>query len=195
MKDELKNWQQSWRQEKAPLQDHNTILQMLNKMEASANRERGLILLAFVLTIGFLIWVLPLFQSAYFITGFSLIALAMVILIVRLFMHKLKPANRFDLLNNKAFLQQQIKSLRWRMRTTAVYMWVYAFLLIAGINIIYLDALSDLSLSGRMVAHGGASLFILIIFGLGVRKRLKKYRQELLPLINTLKDMQQATEG
>ncbi len=195
MKDELKNWQQSWQQEEAPLPDSNTLLQMLNKMEAKASRERVLILLAFVLTIGFLIWVLPLFQSAYFITGFSLIALAMVILLIRLFMHKLRPVNRIDLLDNKTFLQQQIKSLRWRMRTTAVYMWVYAFLLMAGINIVYLDALSDLSLSGRLVAHGGASLFILIIFGWGVRKRLKKYRQELLPLITTLEDMQQATEG
>ena len=195
MKDELKNWQQSWQQEEAPLPDSNTLLQMLNKMEAKASRERVLILLAFVLTIGFLIWVLPLFQSAYFITGFSLIALAMVILLIRLFMHKLRPVNRIDLLDNKTFLQQQIKSLRWRMRTTAVYMWVYAFLLMAGINIVYLDALSDLSLSGRLVAHGGASLFILIIFGWGVRKRLKKYCQELLPLITTLEDMQQATEG
>ena len=194
MKDELKNWQQNWQQEKAPLPDSNTLLQMLNKMEARASRERVLILLAFVLTIGFLIWALPLFKSAYFITGFSLIALAMVILLVRLFMHKLKPANRIDLLDNKAFLQQQIKSLRWRMRTTAVYMWVYAFLLMAGINIVYFDALSDLSITGRLWAHGCASLFIIVIFVWGVRRRMKKYRQELLPLIEALEDMQQVAE-
>ena len=75
------------------------------------------------------------------------------------------------------------------MLITSRYMWIYAFLLLAGINIGYLEAIENLDIEVRFLIHLTISGLLIFFFYKAIQKRKRKNSAELVPLIDLLKSM------
>jgi membrane associated rhomboid family serine protease len=65
----------------------------------------------------------------------------------------------------------------------------YGLILILAINLGYLVVLEPLSIGIQISIHLGGSLMIVVIMFFTIRRKSKKYDQELKPIIESLEQM------
>lgn len=193
MDKEFQDLQKLWQaQESAPI-DIQGLIQDLNKIEQQSRKERiylkwaipGTAFVLLALAFG-----LPQVFMTYII-GISMIILGMFMIYYLLYTQRMEKIKENQKISNKEFLEIQIAKLRQRMRVTSHYMWVYALLLIGGINIAYLGALSAMEMPQRWMAHVGVTVVMIILFYITIRIRMKKYGDEIIPLITKLESLKE----
>lgn len=68
-------------------------------------------------------------------------------------------------------------------------MWIYAILLVVGLNVGYIEALKEMSLLLRIGAHFIVTILLLVGVRRGINKRMEKYQNEIVPLIKKLNEI------
>ena len=66
-----------------------------------------------------------------------------------------------------------------------LFRWFVLFIII-GINLFYFDLLEDINLNLRLIYHFSITVFMVIMFLLGLKFREKKFKREFQPLIDEL---------
>ena len=87
-----------------------------------------------------------------------------------------------------------IKKLKYRKFLMIYVMPMYGLLLITGINLVYIDVISELSSTLRWVIHLSVSGILAVFFIVQIARRLKKERREIDPLIEELQAMKEGLE-
>lgn len=187
MENELKEWQDLWQDQKLTHPDARDVIQRLAKVDRRDKIERWILVLVFPLTIFLLFSVLPNWDSIYYLIGISLMAIGMLMIIYLNFKNKFDKMPDVAVLNSKSFLKSQIEKLNAKIRITSKYMWVYAFFILAGINVAYLEALSPLSIPIRLAMHFFVTIPMIIGMYFGIKGRMKKYEKDVKPLIRDLR--------
>lgn len=185
MENPLEDWSKLWQSRQAPDGVDHLIAQ-LKKVEQAGKKERRIFIITVPLTLIFLAAVLPWLQSAYYLWAIALIATGMLLLVFQLYRSRMDPVNDKSLYQNPLSVDAPLKALRRRMYTTNVYMWVYSFFILAGVNVGYLQVLNSLGTGTRILIHFVMTALLLVGMYLGIKKRQVKNSGELEPLIQQL---------
>ncbi len=192
---ELDDLQRLWQGQASdsPLPDPEQTLSGIQEFHRKVRRERRSMMISFTCTFLFLSATFWILHSPFYVIGVFLVFGAMGFLLDMMWKNKLSNnGSRFEL-SNQDFLNASIDFIQKRRAITTRSMPVYAFLLILGINVGYIDILElmDLPLLGRLGIHIGLSLIMAFLFGVGVKKHLEKFDDKLAPLLANLKKLQQ----
>jgi hypothetical protein len=189
---ELDDLQQLWQGQSTdqPIPDPEQTLSGIRQFHEKVRREKRGMTISFVFTLLFLSGTFWMYREPLYIIGILTIFAAMAFLLILMWKNKLGMAGNSFELSNQAFLSANIEFIQNRRAITTRYMPIYAFLLILGINIGYIDLLGlmDLHLLARVGIHVGLSLMMLLFFRIGVKKHLKKLDQQLEPLLAGMKE-------
>lgn len=191
MEQDISNLQNLWKEEKSSYFDLNKLITQLNKIEKKGKLERIVLLISVPITIVILATLLPLFSNQNYLISILLMSLGMLMILIQTFRSKNNLIKNEHELNNQNYIETLIVKLKERMLTTSRYMWVYALLLITGLNIGYIDILEkfNIPLSAKIITHFMLSGVMLYLFYYGISKRKKKNNDEILPLINLLENL------
>lgn len=190
MDDELKELQDLWQGQKASPRDIQELIGELNGLEAKLRKEKRKLLVLFPTTMLVLIALLAILPKApLYIAGISLIGLAMLMVLFLSYRNSFPPVSQQQDMSNEVFLQETIDKLMARKLLTSRYMWIYTALLVLGLNIGYIDVLSEAGLTFRILGHGFVSIFLPIGNYFAIKKRMAKYEEELDPLIEQLESL------
>ncbi|GEM_PF-1621202 len=185
----LKEMQAMWQAQNVEVPDATILVKQLQKIDRRAKVERYIMLFTAPLTTLFLLWLLPVLESMYSLVAVVLIGSGMYMVLQQA--DKAKPGNLAKKLDfsNRSFIESQIGKLRQLILIASKYMWFYTGMLIAGINLGYIDALADYSMETRVTVHVSLSVTILFFMYFSIKKRLQKYGREIVPLIDRLESV------
>ncbi|MCK0132490.1 hypothetical protein MWU59_13355 [Flavobacteriaceae bacterium F08102] len=191
MEKDITNWQNLWKVEKSTPLDLSKLITHLNKIEKKGKLERIVLLIAVPTTIIVLASLLPLLSNIYYLLSIVLISFGMIMILIQSFRSKYSLISNDAELNNHKYIKNLIHKLKQRMLTTSRYMWVYAFFLILGINIGYIDILQnfDITLIVRIIIHivfTGIMFYLMYYF---IEKRKKENNREIFPLVDFLENL------
>ncbi len=189
MKDDLNNWKELYQQKKAKGIDTNALLAGFNKMEKKHRRERIFLTIVFPVTILLLINVMPSISNMYYLGGVILMSMSMLYLLWMIYRNKFSTIEVSQDFTNKAFIENKISKLKNRILLTSRDMWIYAILLVLGINVAYIEALHYFEMPIRILSHAGVSGLMLGGFYFGIKKKLKEYDLEIIPMIEQLESL------
>ncbi|NAS32071.1 hypothetical protein GTQ40_13880 [Flavobacteriaceae bacterium R38] len=189
MEQDIADWKNLWEEEKSSPINLDNLTKQLVKIEKKNKRDRILILITFPFTLIVLATILPLFKSYYYLFSIACICIGMLIILVQLYKSKIKKYSDEKDFNNQEFIKSNIKSLKESVITTSKYMWIYTALFLLGLNIGYIEILKSLDLLVRILIHSGVTLTILLFMYSGIKKRNKKNKKEILPLIDELQNL------
>lgn len=102
----------------------------------------------------------------------------------------LKKADHIQV-DSYTYITKAIQKLRYRKLFSRYIIPLYSLLLVTGINLVYVDVLSDYSMIWRLMIHFAVSLAIAVFVVLEFRKRIKKQRNEIDPMIVDLKSVKE----
>lgn len=191
MNDDLNKWKGLYQQKTAKEIDTNALLEGFNKMEKKHRRERIFLTIVFPITILALIKVMPSISNPFYLGAIVLIALSMLFLLTMFYRNKFSSIELSQDFNNKTFIENKISKLKNRILLTSRDMWIYAILLILGINVCYIEALHYFSWPIRILGHVGVSGLMLGGFYFGIKKKMKEYDLEIVPLIEQLEALRE----
>ncbi|WP_289043511.1 hypothetical protein [uncultured Olleya sp.] len=191
MEKDITNWQNLWKVEKSTPLDIIKLVENLNKIKKKGNLERIIILITIPITIVFLAILLPLFSNTNYLISIALISIGMLIILIQSYRSKYNFIINDAELNNQTYIKNLIHKLKQRMLTTSRYMWIYAFFLILGLNIGYIDILQNFNatLIVRIIIHiifTGVMFYLMFYF---IEKRKKENNKEILPLVDFLENL------
>ncbi|CAM1343007.1 hypothetical protein [Tenacibaculum amylolyticum] len=191
MEKEFTQWQNLWKQKAASPLDIEKLIDSLNQMEKKGKLERIILLIAIIGTFVLLAILLPILSNFYYATSFSLIGFGMLLILFQVYKSKLPVIQNNIELTNHAYVQTLIKKLTRKMRITSIYMWIYTFLLISGMNIGYIEILQNFeaTFSIKVLVH--LLLSSVLLFGMyySIQKRKQKNTAEIAPLIQLLESL------
>lgn len=191
MEQEISNWQNLWKEKKSSSLDINLLIKQLNNIEKKEKLERIVLLITVPITLIILATNLSIFSNTYYLISIILIGLGMLMILLQTYRSKNNLIENNSELNNRKYIETLIFKLKERILTTSRYMWIYAFLLISGLNIGYIDILEkfNLPLSARIITHFVLTGIMCYLFYYGISKRKKKHKKEILPLIKLLENL------
>lgn len=181
--------QQLWQSQKAESFDLSGLIEGLKKTEQKQKRERISITVITPVTLAFLFYFMPWQESNLILVSLIVIAVAMIWVGWLSFSSMLKPSDNSESFSNKKYIKSQLDKLRQRYKIASRYMYFYAFLLAAAINVGYFVLLAPLSDTIRISAHVGVTLMIFAIIHFTVKMRIKKYNKTLRPLMEQLEKL------
>jgi len=186
MDNDLDKWKDLWGAQKSEPLDLEEMIGGLNKIESKSKRERLILAIVFPLTIGILLFALPVDESIYYLICLVCIFIAMIMIFLQMYQSRIQDLGRNTSLSNHEFIQDTIKRLKSKKLTTSFYMWIYTVLLLVGINVGYLEVLKDFESFLRISIHLILSLTMLGFMYFSIRKRVKKNDREIQPIIDEL---------
>lgn len=185
--DDIKN---IWQNIKSETGELDKLTAELKRLERKSKRERVAVLTLFPLTIVALIVLLPFLTNVYYLVAILMAAAGMLMILFQMYLSKIKLNTNESNLSNKEYVDSIIKALHRKMRITSKYIWFYTFLLIAGINIGYVDAIGEMNLTIRIMVHFILSTLLGWFMYSAIRKRNENNKREILPLIKKLELIQ-----
>lgn len=181
--------QQLWQSQKASNFDIQGLISGLKKTEEKQRKERIAIAIITPSTLVFLFAVMPWGESKAILFSLLVIAAAMLWVGWLSFSSALKPSDDSASFSNKAYIETQLTKLKQRYKIAGTYMYFYAFLLAAAINVAYFVLLEPLSATIRISTHLGLTVMIFVVMHISIRRRIKKYDQSLKPIMEQLEKM------
>lgn len=125
-------------------------------------------------------------NSIFFSAGVIWILLVMVAFMMLYWKKQFRHKSLNLKLNTVDLLESAIQKLNEQKRLFSRYFPLLAIALLLGLNILYLDLLAEKDLLYRVLFHLGMSVFLMVVFALGLRIRKRKFRKEYQPLIDEL---------
>lgn len=190
MDDFINELQNTWSKATPSEKNIDSILKEILNQEKKERRTRIFLLIAAPLTIISLIILLPVAQSLYYQLAIVLIALAMIFLILQFQLSRIESPKDAYIESTADYVKTLLNKYEQKMNITRTYMWIYTVLLISGLNIGYIEALNDLNFQLRIAIHFAISVVLFWFMYSGIRKKIKKNNQELLPVKNKLEEIQ-----
>lgn len=190
MDDFINELQNTWSKATPSKKNIDSILKEILNQEKKERRTRIFLLIAAPLTIISLIILLPVAQSLYYQLAIVLIAVAMIILILQFQLSRIESPKDAYIESTADYVKTLLNKYEQKMNITRTYMWIYTVLLISGLNIGYIEALNDLNFQLRIAIHFAISVVLFWFMYSGIRKKIKKNNQELLPVKNKLEEIQ-----
>lgn len=181
--------QQLWQSQKASNFDIQGLISGLKKTEEKQRKERIAIAIITPSTLVFLFAVMPWGESKAILMSLLVIAAAMLWVGWLSFSSALKPSDDSESFSNKSYIETQLAKLKQRYKIAGTYMYFYAFLLAAAINVSYFVLLEPLSATIRISAHLGITVMMFVVMHISIRRRIKKYDQTLKPIMEQLEKM------
>jgi len=89
-------------------------------------------------------------------------------------------------------IESKIKTER---KLFTVYLPVILIIVILGINMMYIDFLSELETRTRIFYHGILTVSMLIAFLLGLSVRIRRFKKRFLPLLNRIQKLKSALDN
>jgi membrane protein implicated in regulation of membrane protease activity len=182
--------QNIWQNIKSETGELDELTAELKRLERKSKRERVAVLTLFPLTIVALIVLLPFLTNVYYLVAILMASAGMLMILFQMYLSKIKLNKKESNLSNKEYVDSIIKALHRKMRITSKYIWFYTFLLIAGINIGYVDAIGEMNLTIRIMVHFILSTLLGWFMYSAIRKRNENNKREILPLIKKLELIQ-----
>ena len=124
-----------------------------------------------------------------------IIAFAMVWVLGMAFRSKLSKSDSSELFSNEEYLKSQIAKLGYRYQIAKKYMYIYAVLLVLALNISYYVLLEPLNTLTRIGIHLVLTLSIAGFMHWQMRRKVRKYDRELLPIIQQMEEMLEKKTG
>lgn len=182
--------QKTWHMAKYEPTDLNQLVFHLNRMESKSKRERILLLILFPLTITVLFLLLPFTKSYYYLMAILLIGIGMLMILFQMYQSKINHHLSIDTLNSKEFINSLIVKYQRKIQITSRYMWIYAILFILGLNCGYIEILKETTLFNRIFVHFALTGIFTSFMYSAIRKRNRKNKREILPLLENLYKIQ-----
>lgn len=189
MNKDIKDLQDLWQGEQSSPTDQQQLIDNLNSVEKKAKRERWMMLVTFFVTIVILLFILPVMESWYYLFSITILGFAMLMIIFLVHRTKFHSLSNGKDFSNQQFITSHIQKLKDKITIASKYMWVYGILITAGINVGYLEALKEMTLSSRVGYHVLATVLILAAMCYGVKKKMDEYSEEVTPLISQLNEL------
>jgi|AntRauMFilla1563_2_1112583.scaffolds.fasta_scaffold02864_2 Flp pilus assembly protein TadB len=186
METNFDNIQKLWQNQKAKEFDLPSLISQMKRVEKKQKKEWIIVISLTPITVIFLSFVLPWRESLLGTLSIILVALGMAWVIWLSAKSRLKSIDDSERYSNQEFIQSQLKKLKLRYTILRKHMISYGLVIALAINIGYLVTLAPLSLPIRIAAHVGATLFIFTVMWITIRRKRKKYDQELKPIIEDL---------
>jgi len=186
MENNFEDIQKLWQRQKANEFDLPSLINQMKRIEERQKRELIIGISLTPITVIFLAFVLPWRESLQGALSIILVALGMAWVIWLSAKSRLKSIDNSERFNSQEFIQSQLKKLRLRYIILKKHMITYGLIISLAINIGYLVTLEPLSLPIRIAAHVGATLLVFTIMWITIRRKRKKYDQELKPIIEDL---------
>lgn len=102
-----------------------------------------------------------------------------------------KSSNLNHNLPQKEFIKDAISQMRrQKILFVRLFRW-FVFFMIVGINLLYIDLLADLEIMQRLIFHFAITLFLIVIFLMGLKIRERKFNKEFQPLIDELESIKE----
>jgi hypothetical protein len=186
MENNFEDIQKLWQRQKANEFDLPSLINQMKRIEERQKRELIIGISLTPITVIFLAFVLPWRESLQGALSIILVALGMAWVIWLSAKSRLKSIDNSERFNSQEFIQSQLKKLRLQYTILKKHMITYGLIISLAINIGYLVTLEPLSLPIRIAAHVGATLLVFTIMWITIRRKRKKYDQELKPIIEDL---------
>lgn len=181
--------QQLWQSQKAKNIDLQALIEQLKTTEKKQKLEWMISIVCLPLTVIFLVTVLPLKDSLLGTVTLILLSLAMGWVLWLNSKSLLRPVENSEAYSQKEYVQEQLKKLTLRGQIIQKHMVSYGLILILAINLGYLEVLSPLETEFRILSHLGATLLIIIIMWVTLRKKRKAFAAESGPAIRQLEKL------
>lgn len=189
MNKDIKDLQGLWQGEQSSPTDQQQLIDNLNNVEKKAKRERWMMLTTFFVTIAILLFILPIMESWYYLFSIAILGFAMLMIIFLVYRTKFHSLSNGKKFSTQQFITSHIQKLKDKITIVSKYMWIYGILIAAGINVGYLEALKEMTLSSRIGYHILATVLILAAMCYGIKKKMDKYNEEIAPLISQLNEL------
>ncbi|WP_192350614.1 hypothetical protein [Algoriphagus sp. Y33] len=195
MENSFEDIKKLWQTQKSVEFDLTSLMAGLKKTETKQRRERIFMLIITPLTIGLLFWSMPWRESRGIEISLYIIAFAMVWVLGMAFRSKLSKSDSSELFSNEEYLKSQIAKLGYRYQIAKKYMYIYAVLLVLALNISYYVLLEPLNTLTRIGIHLVLTLSIAGFMHWQMRRKVRKYDRELLPIIQQMEEMLEKKTG
>jgi len=200
----INQWQAIWQSQQAvPSKDSDESASIAGLIQRLGRLEKKQYRLNRIKTVALVLILLP--YSIYLVTmvdisSLALFGLGWILLITTAFMifywKKQFRLNGLDFsLSSNNFLEHIFENLEFQKKMFQLYFPVFAFLLLMGVNIIYLGLVGPMSVQSRIMFHLSASLFIVLATVIGLRIRKIRFSKEYQPLIDEVNTIQQDLKG
>lgn len=190
---EFDDLQHIWQGQKADVElpAAEETLAGIRQLQKSVRRERRMITYTFLSTFVVLGGTTLIYPRLFFVVGIVIVILAMTIIMWLFWKNKEAESGAGFEASNRQFLEKNIRFMQKRREITSHYMPLYAFLLILGLNVSYIDLLQEMGLEigVRIALHLGFSLLMALFFYIGIKKHLHKFDKKVQPLIDGLRKM------
>jgi hypothetical protein len=181
--------QQLWQSQKAKNIDLSGLIQQLKATEKKQKLEWIIGVVCLPITVIFLVMVLPLKDSLLGTLTLILLSLAMGWVLWLNSKSLLRTVDDSDAYSQKDYLQSQLNKLNLRGKIIQKHMISYGLILILAINLGYLEVLSPLATELRILAHLGATLLVIGVMWVTLRKKRKAFEAESRPAIRQLEKL------
>jgi len=190
---EFDDLQHIWQGQKADVElpAAEETLAGIRQLQKRVRRERRMITYTFLSTFVVLGGTTLIYPRLFFVVGIVIVILAMTIIMWLFWKNKEAESGAGFEASNRQFLEKNIRFMQKRREITSRYMPLYAFLLILGLNVSYIDLLQEMGLEigMRIALHLGFSLLMALFFYIGIKKHLHKFDKKVQPLIDGLRKM------
>lgn len=181
--------QQLWQSQKAKNIDLSGLIQQLKATEQKQKLEWIIGMVCLPITVIFLVMVLPLKDSLLATLTLILLSLAMGWVLWLNSKSLLRTVDDSDAYSQKDYLQSQLTKLNLRGKIIQKHMISYGLILILAINLGYLEVLAPLATQLRILAHLGATLLVIGVMWVTLRKKRKAFEAESRPAIRQLEKL------
>lgn len=181
--------QQLWQSQKAKNIDLSGLIQQLKATEQKQKLEWIIGVICLPITVIFLVMVLPLKDSLLGTLTLILLSLAMGWVLWLNSKSLLRTVDDSDAYSQKDYLQSQLTKLNLRGKIIQKHMISYGLILILAINLGYLEVLAPLATQLRILAHLGATLLVIGVMWVTLRKKRKAFEAESRPAIRQLEKL------
>lgn len=187
---ELNDLKNIWQMQETDVEVKD-ILQGLKEIEQKVKKEKRYLLKSFSFTTIILGVIAYCFHSWLFTIGIILIILAMGMVYYLFWGNRAEISDDQNDLSNQQFVKANIDFLEKRRSITSKFMPIYAFLLILGLNISYLDILPlfEISFELQFIVQLTFSLLMAIAFYFSIKNHLKKFDEKVQPLVDELEGL------
>jgi membrane associated rhomboid family serine protease len=198
--DFAKIWQQQSERvppQRQPQNQKKSIWERIDEIQAKIRRENITVTIALVATTAFLgfIWYHYDAQQWLLTLGLSLIILGMMGSLYFFYQRTIGERTIDMGQPTQDYVSEVLKKLRYQRLIITRVMPVYAFLLILGLNLSYLEIIGAVSPGLRWTIHLLMTLVLIAVFLFSGRRHLRKYDAHYSPLIQQLEAILHDWEG
>ncbi|MBN2350181.1 MAG: hypothetical protein JXJ22_15180 [Bacteroidales bacterium] len=163
------------------------LVQKLKKLEKNQyriNLFKTFSVLIILLLFGWLL--VPKIADKFMALGLSIIIISTTLFLI-LYWRSQFSMDKIRILNSSIeVIKDAVKQLQMQKRLFYIHFPLFVFLMLVGLNIIYISLFEADTFSDRVIYHVMGSVFVLLGFIVGISVRRYRFKKELQPVIDEL---------